>query len=480
MANLLSNDFFYSAKLGFEFEFFSNLNRNEIADSLGKTLGKKILLFSKYHSGFKPTKDIFKLEPDYSGGSKMTEFITGPLPYFEAIAILIKTLKWIDTYGYTDKKCAFQFGVSVDTSIFPEVPPVSQLNPLKFILGFDENVIYKRFPERMGSLYAKSIKRILPANKFVDPSNISFIDKNLFEVPVEKNMGINFTKLQDGYFEVRYLGGKDYQKKYSSIKEILDYIITYTVQTLKFNNTFSDNDLKILKMFLAEIYKNSATFIDPDTFQKNYPHLNIMVDLKSDPQIVRTFFLTIREILYDIIVENGIKEGMINYDSSLGKFQLKDVKTTRAYLLKDYDILNSEISGNILDCRLFSCDLNDCAIEDCDLITNNEIKRSKIMYSDIMFSNVVHETYIDNKEKEINCEVFGGIIRSGYIGKLATISPETEIVTDAEDDKKMKGSSKKKGFPNRNDGEALSKPARFSNNNSKPSGIPGTNFESNN
>ena len=171
---------------------------------------------------------------------------------------------------------------------------------------------------------------------------------------------------------------------------------------------------------------------------------------------------------------------MINYDSSLGKFQLKDVKTTRAYLLKDYDILNSEIAGNILDCRLFSCDLNDCAIEDCDLVTNNEIKRSKIMYTDIMFSNVVHDTYIDNKEKEINCEVFGGIIRSGYIGKLATISPETEIVKDAEDDKKMKGSSKKKGFPNRNDGEALSKPVRFSNNNSKPSGIPGTNFKENN
>jgi hypothetical protein len=63
LANLLTNDFFYSAKLGFEFEFYSNLNRNEIADSLGKTLGKKILLFSKYHSGFKPTKDIF--EPVY-------------------------------------------------------------------------------------------------------------------------------------------------------------------------------------------------------------------------------------------------------------------------------------------------------------------------------------------------------------------------------------------------------------------------------
>jgi hypothetical protein len=410
----------------------------------------------------------------------MVEFITGPLPYFEAIVILIKTLKWIDENGYTDKKCAFQFGLSVDTSIYPDVPPMNQLNTLKYILGFDENFIYKRFPERSGSLYAKSIKRIVPVNKFVDPTNVSFIDKNLFEVPLEKNMGINFLKLPEGYFEVRYLGGKDYQKRYTSLKEVIDYIITYTVDVLRFNNGFTENDLKVLRMFLNEIYKSASTFIDPDTFQKNYPHMNIMVDLRSDPQILRSFFITIREVLYDLIVENNIKEGLINYDSSLGKFQLKDIKTTRAYLLRDYDILEGEISGNILNCRMFTCKLNDCTIEECDLITNNEINRSKVMISDLYFTNKVHDSYIDNKDKEINCEVFGGIIRSGFIGKLASISPETEVVNDAEDDKKLKGSLKRKQFPNRNEGDSPAQPARFSDNNSKPSGIPGINFKSNN
>lgn len=480
MANLLSNDFFYSAELGFELEFYSNLNRNEIVSSLGKVLGKKILLFDKYHSNFVPTKDIFKLEPDYSGGSKMVELITGPLPYFEAMTILIKALKWIDENGYTDKKCAFQFGVSIDTSIYPDIPPVSKLNILKFILGFDENIVYKRFPDRMGSLYAKSIKRIVPANKFVDPSNISFIDKNLFEVPLEKNMGINFLKLPEGYFEVRYLGGKDYQKKYSSLKDVIDYIITYTVGVLQFNDGFTENDVKTLKLFLHDVYKSSSTFIDATTFQKNYPHMNVMVDLRSDPQILRSFFINIREVLYDLIVENNIKEGLVNYDSTLGKFQIKDVKTPRAYLLKDYDVLDSEITGNIFNCRLFNCKINDSSLEDCDLITNNELNRCKVMTSDLYFTNTVHDTYIDNKEKEINCEVFGGIIRSGYIGKLATISPETEVVKDGGDDKKLKGSSKKKHFANRNDNDSLSTHSRFSDNNSKPSGIPGINFGSNN
>lgn len=480
MANLLSNDFFYSVKLGFEFEFYSNLNRNEITYSLGKVLGKKILLFNKYHSKFTPTKDIFKLEPDYSGGSKMVEFITGPLPYFEAIVILIKTLKWIDENGYTDKKCAFQFGVSIDTSIYPDVPPISQLNILKFILGFDENVVYQKFPDRVGSLYAKSIKRIIPANKFVDPSNVSHIDKNLFEVPLEKNMGINFLKLPEGYFEVRYLGGKDYQKKYTDLKTVIDYIITYTVGVLQFNDTFTENDLKIVKMILSTIYKSASTFIDPDTFQKNYPHMNIMVDLRADPQILRSFFLNIREVLYDIIVENNIKEGLLNYDSTLGKFQLKDVKTPKAYLLSDYDILDSEISGNLFNCRLYNTKLNDSTMEECDLLSNNEINRSKILVSDLYFTNSVHESYIDNKDKEINCEVFGGIIRSGFIGKLATISPETEIVNEDGDDKKLKGSSRKQQFPNRNEGDDLSKPVRFADNNSRPSGIPGMNSKENN
>ena len=480
MANLLSNDFLYSVKLGFEFEFYSNLNRDEIASSVGKAIGKKVLLFNKYHSKFVPTKDIFKLEPDYSGGSKMAELITGPLPYFEAIPILIKTLRWIDQNGYTDKKCAFQFGVSIDTSIYPEVSSVDQLNMLKFVLGFDEGMIYQRFPDRENSLYAKSIKRIIPSNKFVDPSGLTFIDKNLFEVPVEKNMGINFLKLPSGYFEVRYLGGKDYQKKYTAIKDVIDYIATYTVQTLRYNTYFSDNDLKILKGFLNDSYKSTSTFIDPETFQKKYPHMNVMIDLKSDPQILRSFFLNIRETLYDLIIENNIKEGLVNYDTNIGKFQLREVKTDKAYLLKDYDILDSEITGNLLNCQLYSCNIKDSSLEDCDLVSHNDVYSSKIMYTDILHTNTIHDSYIDNRIKEINCDVYGGIIRSGFIGQLADISPETEIVKDPEDDKKMKGSSKRTLFGDRNDGKSTLEPIKFKNNNEKPSGIPGVNFKKNN
>ena len=100
--------------IGFEFEFFSNMIRGRIVDSLSKLLGKKVILSSKYHSKIPVSSEVFKLEPDYSGGSKMNELITGPMPYSEAIPVLIKVLRWIDENGWTNDKCAFQFSISFD------------------------------------------------------------------------------------------------------------------------------------------------------------------------------------------------------------------------------------------------------------------------------------------------------------------------------------------------------------------------------
>ena len=72
----------------------------------------------------------------------MVELITGPLPYFESLPILIKTFNWINENGYTDKKCAFQFNINFDEQIYPDIPKIEDLNILKFVLGFDENYIY--------------------------------------------------------------------------------------------------------------------------------------------------------------------------------------------------------------------------------------------------------------------------------------------------------------------------------------------------
>ena len=129
---ILDQNFYYAAQIGFEFEFMSSFTRDEIADKIGEDLGKKVKVFRKYHSKFSPTRDIFKLEPDFSGGLKMVELITGPMDYFEAIPVLIRILKWIDENGYTTEKSALQFGLSFDRLKYPSLVDFRELNPLLY------------------------------------------------------------------------------------------------------------------------------------------------------------------------------------------------------------------------------------------------------------------------------------------------------------------------------------------------------------
>ena len=155
-----------SSVIGFEFEFYTNLLKGRAAESLSKLLKKKVQVSEKYHSNIPIDANNFKLEPDYSGGSKMVEFITGPLPYNEAIPILIKTLNWIDENGWTNDRCAFQFSVSFDKFRRDVKDRIENLDRLKFILGLDEPFIYSKFGNREKNVYAKSIKRVVPINRF--------------------------------------------------------------------------------------------------------------------------------------------------------------------------------------------------------------------------------------------------------------------------------------------------------------------------
>lgn len=469
---LLDQNFFYATKIGFEFEFMSSFHREEIAEKLGENLGKQIKVFRRYHSKFSPTRDIFKLEPDFSGGLKMVELVTGPMDYYEAIPVLIRILKWIDENGYTTDKCALQFSLSFDRDKFPSLIDIKNLNPLKFVLGFDEDFVWKRFPERRGSLYAKSIKRVTPSNRFIRSFKDPMSDRNSYSVYVEKNMGVNLTKLKDGYAEVRYMGGTDYQKKYTEVKEIIDYVVEYTFNCLLQNDTLDQKQTSILSELISKSHKETETFIDPDSFMKNYPEFHVTVDLREDIQILKTYFNETKEILYNLIVDNQITKGFLNYDTQISRYQLKDAETNRANIIKDLDLIECKIEGNISRCRIFGCDIKNSQIEDSSFVMNNDIEDSKITDCDLSFSNVVINSYIDTKEREIGCEVIGGIIRSGYVTQTASISKETEVISSTGD---IKGKGKGKGdkmlkaevFPDRNYDPNISPGDRFTNFNNR-------------
>jgi hypothetical protein len=419
-----------SAILGFEFEFFSEMVRGRIVESLSKLLNKKVVLSDKYHSKIPVSANSFKLEPDYSGGSKMNELVTGPMPYGEAMPVLIKILKWIESNGWTNDHCAFQFSISFDPTN-RELEKMERLDRLKFILGIDEGIVYSSFGNRTNNVYAKSLKKIVPANKFSILENITSIDPKLFKLPGEKYYGANFTKLQDGYVEIRYLGGKDYQKKIGPILEVTDYVTLLLHDILSGKKGYGQGDVEKLQEMMRQHTKVVRSFSNPDSFFVNYPDFHVLVDLKGYEENIKTYWSHIREKIFDLIVEGGINSCFFNYDTSIGRFQIKDAKSKNGLILKDIDIFDSVVkNGKLSNCNLYGTQVKNSELYDCKLVFGNKLFESKFQNSIADYGNLLENCYIDCPQQMVDCEVKGGVLRKADLGRNSLISEQTEKVKD--------------------------------------------------
>lgn len=419
-----------SAVLGFEFEFFSEMVRGRIVESLSKLLDKKVVLSDKYHSKIPVSADSFKLEPDYSGGSKMNELITGPMPYGEAVPVLIKVLKWIEANGWTTDRCAFQFSISFDPHD-RKLEKMERLDRMKFILGIDEGIVYSSFGNRTNNVYAKSLKKIVPVNKFSILENITTIDPKLFKIPGEKYYGANFTKLQDGYVEIRYLGGKDYQKKINPILEVTDYVTLLLHDILSGKKVYGKEDVQKLQEMMRQHTKVVRSFSNPDSFFANYPDFHVLVDLKGYEENIKTYWSHIREKIFDLIVEGGIQACFFNYDTSIGRFQIKDAKSKNGLILKDVDIFDSVVkNGKLENCNLYGTQVKNSELYDCKLVFGNKLFDSKFQNSIADYGNLLENCYIDCPQQMVDCEVKGGVLRKADLGRNSLISEQTEKVKD--------------------------------------------------
>lgn len=416
-----------SSVLGFEFEFYTDMLKGRVADELEKLLKKKVVVSEKYHSKTPIDRNTFKLEPDYSGGSKMLEFITGPLPYDEAIPIMIKTLKWIDENGWTNDRCAFQFSVSFD-KFRPDIKDkMENLDKLKFILGLDEAKIYDKFGNRAKNVYAKSIKRVVPRNRFSILENITSIDPRMFKVPEDKYYGVNFSKLKDGYLEIRYLGNRDYQKKIKEIREIVDYVVLYLYDILSRRiSGYDKDDVAKLQAMMNDYAKVVRSFNNPEFFFRNYPNFHVFVDLKGWDENIRSYFPVIKNKIFDLIVEGGITSCYFNYDTTTGRYQVKEARSRDAFIIEDVDLILCDVkNGLIVNCNLYDCQIKKSHIDNCQIFSGTTVSSSKLKATKVDYTNTLKDCFIDCEGKNLNCKIEGGVLRGGTVGEYAEIADDT-------------------------------------------------------
>lgn len=428
-----------AAKIGWEFEFYSELPPKEAVRSISKALDKIVKipviieglnasLKAKYHSDFDPTADIFKIERDFSGGKNMYELITGPMSYGDSRIVLIKMFKWIQDNGFTNDKCSVHMNISFDDFKIKLKNPLVNLNALKFILGFDEEIVYKEFPGRRNSVYAKTINNIYPNNKFAFFATPAVVDSSEYVTPKEKYYGVNFTKLTKSYLEFRYCGGKDYEKKTNPVLNLMDYFVTHIYNTLQDNYNYTPNDVHQLHKLLKNISSISACFSDPKRFFVQYPDIRVTIDLKGDYEIIKTYWTHIRDVLFVLVNDSKLEKGHYNFDTDLSAHQLRRGSLINANNCNGIEFVDCILDGVFTDCKFYSCIIKSSRIERSVLVEGNDVLSCKLTDVFAPMGNKINDSYILNVTDIIDCEVEGGVIRKSIIGENAKISSSTLIV----------------------------------------------------
>ena len=407
----------YASKIGLEFEFFANEGLDEVKRSLSNTLNKRIQIEEKAHSEFTPSDEVYKLEPDNSGGTGMIELVTGPMPFVESKLIIAKTLKWIRENGSTNERCSIHVNIAFDGSKLGVPANISNLDIGKFVLNFDENKIYEAFPNRKDSVYAKSIKFIVPLSGMTQPSPERISWKNYMFVN-EKYYGVNFTKLPKNYIEFRYLGGKDYEKKYNTIMNLTEHFVVSLYETLMYPQ-YTDKDLKQLDAVLEKHGGIVESYKDYQAFKKKFPKVKLMVDLKTYDQIVETFYPKMREGIFKLLTLAGLKEGLINYDADTGRLQLKNAELMRCFEVRGIDIVDCKVQGNILNCDVFSSELINSSLFESNLFGATDVSDCKIEDSYVSKNVMCKDSYVFGPRGVFSGEMDGGIFRKGRATKMA-------------------------------------------------------------
>ena len=427
-----------SGEIGLEFEFYSEMKELvETARSIGEFLKKRVVVpmsFNRlgkerpvYHSSVEPTDTIFKLEPDYSGGKKMCELITGKLSYKEARNTIIKMFEWIQNNGYTNNRCSIHINLSMNENKVPTLATVKNMSVAKFILSFNENKVFEYFPDRKDSVYARSIKQIRPNNILFYQPTLSEFSKSTLSLPTnEKYYGVNFLKMHKNYLEYRYIGGEGYEKKGKKILELVDYFITHLHEVLNFVS-FTDGEKNEFKKMMELDAKNYKGFIKFENFKKTFPDIAVTVDMKNTEEFVEAYWPNIRDTLYSLIITGKLKKGNFNYDTEVSRCQLHKAKLKNCKS-ENIEFVECELDGIMYNCYFYDCNIINSQLYSCIAVRNNKIKLSRISETQLPMSNTCEDCYIANKKIIINCEVKNGVIRSGEIGKLAKLSKETMII----------------------------------------------------
>jgi hypothetical protein len=418
------------ANVGLIFEFYCTKESEFIVSDLTKYTSKNIILTNEYK--YEPSYSNAILLKEYEAKKSRYQFKIAPQSYHSILPIVDSVSKWIAESAQTTYDTNLKISLSFNHRHLETLESISEMNPTRLVLKFDENFVYSRFPEQKYSPYALSIKTLAPTGTYVNEMEISKNIDYILTLPAACYYGIDFSNYTQGILECNYIGGKDYPKKSAEIKEILEYFIIKTYQSLNEDYEFySAFEMQEMKRITEGFTKIQMAYYDPEIFLKEFANLKVYVDLKTSLQTLKTFWTILRKPLFEMILNGHLREGQFNYDTEIAKFQLRKANIGGT-LLKNLDFVKCEITGVLENCTFMNCNVVNSRVYNSKFIDGNNLINSYAEAVSINRHNEVKNSYIINTDEVINCPIIESVIKFATPGKSMTLDENSTMIIKQE------------------------------------------------
>ncbi len=406
--NYLKYEVLEGTVLELKYEFFTSKKGEFIIEDLKNKLQKSISSYPN-RSSFSLTKAFNSDNPKY--------VLISEANWNTSMDELDKILNWIN------ENCSTKYSTSLSVKLkfdkFDTPYSISTIPLNSIIKSIDESIIYSKLNNQLSPM-------ILSINPFKENNLNSDLlkESNIYRI-CAKDKGL-------GILEFNWIGGENYHKNISGIKEVLEYLTITTFNSINSNDHLSE-------------YSNwnyNIGLVSPSQFLEKNPKLKLTVNLNSNIEIIKTYWSQIKENLYTIY-KNKELEGSINLDTEKSRFQLKGLKLNET-ILRNYDILNCEIKNCLIDsCDLYNLKCNESHIYNSNLMRSCEITQSYIQNTMIFKSNTLNKSIIKGFGHTINSELKECEIFNMSLGTYASTDDKTILIQDELKTKPINGSLKR-------------------------------------
>jgi len=422
-----------SAQFVLTVDFFSNKSIQQLAEKAKSALHRDIEVGAT-RDAWKPLQENgARLTNLYNNGFKMKRMTIGPVYYYEGVNALLKSFKFIEDNGYTNELCKVK--IDLGFSKMNEGARIPQLNKFKFLLNFNEAKAFELWPQeiRSSKIYKHSINLIYPKNKFIAEASVpagSYSSQMEFSFPRSKQFGVNFDRISEGFVTIKYIGGKDYEKRNTQAVELLNLVIESLFSTLKSNSIYSDRDREKIKEILTEQKSHLTALKSYATFETKFPLIKLSMDLDSRPEILGAKFNLVREKLFDLVTYGGLVRGRVNYNSETNQVEVLEGRIKNGFNLSNIIFMESSIQAELSDCTLVNCKVRSSRLLECTIFDKNDIRYSTLSNCNFNQSgvNTIQQSTIKGQPNmQVSADLTECLVVGSPLSYHATKDSKTEI-----------------------------------------------------